>query len=201
MKLYILFSMLLASMLGAVNAADMEQNTFGKIVDETGAISLPTNYRDHWAHMGSWMIPDPKAPGHGFHDVYTQPETALHYQRTSTFPDGAVIIKEVRAVEKGPKTTGEAHWAGATNIWFVMIKDAKGRFKNNLHWSEGWGWALFENKKDSMSAGMTGGMSLENKSTSFTNVSQGFKESCQGCHLPAKAKDWVFIEGYPTLTE
>ena len=31
------------------------------------------------------------------------------------------------------------------------------------------------------------------------NVSKGVVPLCQGCHTPAKEKDWVFIEGYPTL--
>ncbi|MEZ5573800.1 MAG: hypothetical protein R3E64_17560 [Halioglobus sp.] len=41
---------------------------------------------------------------------------------------------------------------------------------------------------------------FENKGAT-KNVSQGFAASCQGCHVPAKGNDWVFIEGYPTLVE
>ncbi len=155
--------------------------TYGTIVDSQGNIRLPDNYRQTWTHLGSWLVGDPNAPGHGFHDVYTQKDAATAYLETGEFPDGSVLIKEVRAVESGAKTTGQAKWAGDTNIWFVMVKDQQERFKGNVHWGEGWGWALF--KADNPSA----------------NVSQGFAETCLGCHGPAKNTDWVFIEGYPTL--
>jgi len=65
--------------------------------------------------------------------------------------------------------------------WFVMIKDAKGRFAGNPLWGEGWGWALYK---------------PDNKST---NISTDYKADCLGCHIPAKNKDWVYVEAYPTL--
>jgi hypothetical protein len=41
-------------------------------------------------------------------------------------------------------TTGDAHWATDIKVWFVLIKDSKGRYKNNPLWGDGWGWALFK---------------------------------------------------------
>ena len=67
------------------------------------------------------------------------------------------------------------------SVWFVMIKDTKGRFKGNANWGEGWGWALFE----------AGNRNI--------NTSKGYLESCLPCHVPAKQTGWVYIEGYPTL--
>jgi hypothetical protein len=174
------------SVLTSVHATDLSKETYTELVDENGSISLPLNYRLNWVHLGSWSIADPQAAGHGFHDVYTQPGVAEFYQKTKAFPDGAVIVKEVRTLHQGIKTTGTALWAGKQNIWFVMIKDTKGRFKNNPHWAEGWGWALFENKGDGKLK---------------TNVSKSFDTSCLGCHTPAKSQDWVFTEGYPSLNE
>lgn len=150
-------------------------------VDEQGTIHLPTDYRRQWAHLGSWVVPQDGAPGQGFHDVYTQPDSVTAFRATGAFPDGTMLIKEIRAVEQGTKTTGEAMWAGSTKVWFVMVKDTTGRFTDHPNWSEGWGWALF--KADDPSK----------------NVSVSFAQDCKGCHVPAQKTDWVFVEGYPTL--
>jgi len=65
--------------------------------------------------------------------------------------------------------------------WFVMIKDTKGRFAQNPVWGDGWGWALFK------------------PSQLARNVAANYSSDCLGCHVPAKANDWVYIEAYPTL--
>jgi hypothetical protein len=162
-------------------ASDLASKTYTTYVNKTGEIRLPENYRLNWGHLGSWAVNDPKASGYGFHDVYTQPEVVKAFHETGQFPDGAVLIKEVRKMNSRTLTTGPAVWAGETAVWFVMIKDIKGRFKDNANWGEGWGWALFE---------------AENRNI---NTSKGYLESCLPCHVPAKQTDWVYIEGYPTL--
>lgn len=162
-------------------AADIAEQTFTKYVNKKGDITLSENFRLNWTHLGSWLVADKKAPGYGFHDVYTQKEAAEAYRNDGVFPDGTVLVKEVRAVKAGPRTTGMAEWAGENSIWFVMIKDDKKRFPGNKHWAEGWGWALYDTK------------------TPGVNVSKGFRETCFTCHLPAKETDWVYVEGYPTL--
>ena len=150
-------------------------------VDDDGAISLPADYRSGWVHLGSWIVPDAKAQGHGFHDVYTQPETVEAYKKDGKFPDGAVLVKEIRKVESAKLTTGEASWAGDIAVWFVMVRDTQGRFADNPNWGNGWGWALFEADDPTV------------------NTSASYKIDCLGCHVPAKGDDWVFVDGYPTL--
>jgi hypothetical protein len=162
-------------------ASDLATKTYATYVNKTGEIRLPENYRPQWGHLGSWAVNDAKAPGYGFHDVYTQPEVVEAFRETGQFPDGAVLIKEVRKLNSRTLTTGPAIWAGDTAVWFVMIKDIKGRFKGNANWGEGWGWALFE----------AGNRNI--------NTSKGYLESCLPCHVPVKQTDWVYIEGYPTL--
>jgi hypothetical protein len=79
------------------------------------------------------------------HLVWASPGTAAAYRRDHRFPDGTVLVKEVLAGEHGRMTTGQAHWASdTTKVWFVMIKDAKGRYPGNPLWGDGWGWALFK---------------------------------------------------------
>lgn len=167
-----------------VHAQSLADNTYRNWVSERGEISLPKNYRATWAHLGSWLIADSDAPGHGFHDIYTQPEVVSIFHHTGEFPDGAILIKEVRSIQEAYKTTGLAQWAGDISILFVMVKDQRGRFQNNLHWQQSWGWALFNFDDNQLSK----------------NVSGGFEQSCRGCHWPARTQDWVFTEGYPTLT-
>lgn len=163
------------------NAMSLAEHTYSHYVDDKGKISLPVDFRKTWSHLGSWVVGDKQAPGFGFHDVYTQPEVVEAYRATGEFPDGAVLVKEIRNVEQGAQTTGLAQWAGQTSVWFVMVKDRQQRFQSNTHWAEGWGWALFEAKAPKI------------------NVSKGFQTTCLGCHVPAKASDWVFSRGYPTL--
>jgi hypothetical protein len=155
--------------------------TFETLVNENGNIHLPENYRQNWGHLGSWTVLNESAPGHGFHDVYTQKEAINAYRENGQFPDGSVLVKEVRKIESGAQTTGHAQWAGDLKITFVMIKDDQGRFPDNKHWQEGWGWMLYEAQNP------------------LKNVSEGFKQTCFACHAPAKQTDWVFVNGYPSL--
>ena len=155
--------------------------TFQTIVNAKGEISLPDNFREDYAHLGSWFVPEGGASG--FHDVYTQRETVAHFRRTGAFPDGAVLVKELRGHDQKAMTTGTPAWATEElKQWFVMVKDAKGRFAENGAWGDGWGWALFK-------PGETG------------NVAGNYKSDCLGCHIPAKDTDWVYVEGYPTLSK
>jgi len=176
-----LSAVVLVAMSFNANSADLADHTYSHYVDADGQISLPADYRKTWSHLGSWVVGDKQAPGYGFHDVYTQAEAVEAYRKTGEFPDGAVLVKEIRKVEEGAQTTGLAQWAGENVQWFVMVKDRKDRFKGNPNWSEGWGWGLYAAKDPK------------------TNISQGFQATCFGCHIPAKESDWVFTRGYPTL--
>jgi Cytochrome P460 len=166
---------------GQAKAAELSTETYDTIVNKAGEIKLPANFRQRWVHLGSWLVADTKAPGHGFHDVYTQSEAAQIFLKTGAFPDGTVLVKEIRKIGTAKLTTGEAYWATDNAVWFVMVKDRIGRFKSNPNWGEGWGWALFEAKDPNI------------------NVSKGYRQSCINCHIPAKQTDWVFIQGYPTI--
>ena len=150
-------------------------------VDSKGNIARPTGFREKWTHLGTWFVKDAKGPGYQVHDVYTQPGVAAAYRKTGQFPDGAVLVKEIRKAQLAPMTTGQAGWSADPLVWFVMVKNQKGRFKGNPHWGNGWGWALF--KADNPSK----------------DVSTNFQKDCIGCHVPAQKTGWVYIQGYPTL--
>ena len=150
-------------------------------VDVTGQISLPADFRNTMVHIGSWFVPEGDASG--FHDVYADKKAVDQYRANGVFPDGATLVKELRAATSGDYTTGSGISFANNQLkqWFVMVKDSENRFAENPIWGDGWGWALF--KPDDKGK----------------NVSRDYKVDCLGCHIPAKDTDWVYTEAYPTL--
>ena len=149
------------------------------LVDKSGNISKPADYRDNYELLGTYTIIDPK--GNQMHVTYAFPGTAAYYRKTGKFPDGAVLVKEIFLTDHAKLTTGDAHWASQMVQWFVQIKDTKNRYPNNPLWGDGWGWALF--KADAPDK----------------QVATDYKKDCLSCHVPAKSTDWTYIEGYPPL--
>ncbi|MDH3580921.1 MAG: cytochrome P460 family protein [Hyphomicrobiales bacterium] len=157
--------------------------SFSPYVDDRGNISIPKDFRS-WQFLGSWGVAtdeDNKVGSKGFHNVYTQPETLAAFRATGKFPDGAVLVKELLKARTDSMTTGEISYATETEGWFIMVKDAKGRFTGNKLWGDGWGWALF--KSDDTA----------------TTVTVDYKADCLTCHVPARKDDWVYLRGYPGL--
>jgi hypothetical protein len=150
------------------------------LVDKAGNIRKPTDYRDRYQALGTFSVVDLNGDTE-LHYTYASPGTAEYYRKTGKFADGAVLVKEVFATDHAQMTTGDAHWASATKVWFVMIKDEKGSHPGNPLWGNGWGWALY--KSDAPDK----------------QVATDFKKDCLGCHIPAKATDWVYVQGYPVL--
>jgi hypothetical protein len=161
-------------------AAQSKESSDGfKLVDKTGNIRKPADYRDLYQMLGTYMVLDPK--GNQMHFTYASPGTADYYRRNKKFADGTVLVKEIHETGHAQMTTGDANWATDTKVWFVLIKDAKGRYPNNPLWGDGWGWALF--KSDAPDK----------------QVATDYKKDCLGCHVPAKADDWIYVNGYPVL--
>jgi hypothetical protein len=165
--------------IGAGSAESLDG--FERFVRPDGSFTFPgQSVRDDLVHLGSWFVPEGGAAG--FHHVYTQAAAVVAYRETGEFPDGTVLVKELRNHTRADYTTG-AGVASATapTQWFLMVKDRKNRHAGDPLWANGWGWALF--KSDAPGR----------------NVAQSFAADCQGCHLPAQATDWVYTRGYPRL--
>src|SRR6516162_1046987 len=155
---------------------------FSPYVTKEGSISLPADYREKFLHLGTWAVAKkPDQPVHEMHNVYARPEDVHAYRRDGKFPDGAVLVKDITSVGSDKLTTGQSSWSTGVKVWFVMIKDAKGRFPKNDLWGDGWGWALYEGKDPKR------------------NVATDYKTDCKVCHIPAKKDDWVYVQGYPVL--
>ncbi len=157
---------------------------FSPYVTKDGGISRPTDYRDTFEFLGTYAVATkPGQPVDEMHVVYSRPEDIKAYRRDGKFSDGAVLVKEITGARSENLTTGQSHWATDIKVWFVMVKDSKGRFPQNDLWGDGWGWALF--KADAPDR----------------NVATDYSTDCRGCHVPAKKDDWIYMRGYPPLTK
>ncbi len=155
---------------------------FSPYVTKDGGISLPLDYREKFLHLGTYAVATkPDKPVDEMHNVYARPEDVQAYRRDGKFPDGAILVKDVTTVGSEKLTTGQSTWTKDIKIWFVMVKDSKGRFPKNDLWGDGWGWALFEAKDPKR------------------NVATDYRTDCRTCHVPAKKDDWVYVRGYPVL--
>jgi hypothetical protein len=170
--------------------AEEKTGAFSPSVDVKGNINLPTHFRSTWVHLGTWLVTstaaagpgiDQAGPGTGIHNVYTQSESLKAYKKDGRWPDGAMLVMEIRAMKWDDLPTGHVIVEGEAIKWLVMVKDGKNRFPKNPNWGDGWGWALFKPA------------ALKN------NASTNYKNDCLSCHEPAKDSDLVFIQGYPGL--
>ncbi|MEL6184436.1 MAG: cytochrome P460 family protein [Myxococcota bacterium] len=148
---------------------------------ESPAPRLPTDFRREMVHLGSWFVPSGGAAG--FHDVYASPEAVESFRATGAWPDGATLVKELRGSVAGDYTTGAGVQRATIEVLqtFVMVKDADGSERGPL-WGEGWGWALYKPDRPGV------------------NVATNYETDCLGCHIPAKAQDYVYVQAYPTLS-
>jgi cytochrome P460 len=151
--------------------------------DAKGNIHVPEGYRTTFEYIGSWSVASPSAPGaQELHFVYASPGGAEAYKKDGKFPDGTVLVKEVYEATTAAMTTGAAvSHASRLKGWFVLIKDSKGSHPESPLWGDGWGWSWFD-----------AGNSMKTTSTDYHT-------DCQGCHVPAKGTDWIYVQGYPTL--
>lgn len=141
-------------------------------------------YRRDWVQLGSFSVraDDAELGAKELHVVYTTPETVNVYRNTGSFPDGAVLVKDVYATKTEALTTGLASYAGALKGRFVMVKDRADKYSDKSPlWGDGWGWAFYEGDETTKT------------------VTTDYRTDCLGCHEPARKQDLVYIQGYPVL--
>ncbi len=152
------------------------------VVDAQGYLHVPSSYRAAYEFLGTWAIAAAKGIGSSeMHSVYATPGTMAAYHKSSHFPEGTVLIKEVYETSTAPMTTGTVSHAQTLKGWFVMVKDSKNSHPGNMLWGDGWGWSWFD-----------AGNPMKTTSTNY-------KTDCLSCHVPAKATDWIYTSGYPAL--
>lgn len=164
-------SYLAAQPVGSASAADLGGN-----------IGLPLDYRENYQFLGSWAVAADSGQGSKeMHIVYVSPGASTAYRSSNNFPDGTILVKEVYEARTNEMTTGAVSRVDHLKGWFVMVRDAKNTHPGNPLWGDGWGWSWFD---------------AANR-TKTTTLS--YKTECQGCHVPARASQWIYVDGYPSL--
>ena len=156
-------------------------NTEG-VVDATGNLRVPDDYRATYQFLGSWAVAANQGQGSKeLHVVYGSPGTVAGYRKDGRFRDGTVLVKEVFEAANEAMTTGTVAHAHTLKGWFVMVKHSSGDFAGNKLWGDGWGWSWFDAANPSKT------------------TSTDYRKDCLSCHVPARASDWVYVDGYPPL--
>src|ERR1700746_3849271 len=151
-------------------------------VDAEGNLHVPPEYRTTYESLGSWAIAADEGRGSKeLHVVRASPGSIEAYRKDGRFPDGTVLGKEVFETATKEMTTGTVSHAEKLKGWFVMVKDSNGRYPGHALWGDGWGWSWFD--------------AADPTKTTSTD----YRLNCKACHVPARATDWIYVDGYPAL--
>jgi hypothetical protein len=168
----------------------------------SGDLMLPKDFHE-WVYVGSPLTPialnggkacpefPPKPsslPCTGFpeyHNVYIEPGSYEIYQRTSQFPEGTIMFKELQLAlpaqnPDGSRTepSGRGFFPGPFNGADVTVKDTRRYADTN-----GWGYYNFNHHEPKAQTAMVKP-----------------KEECAYCHIGLGAKkDEVWTQFYPLL--
>jgi hypothetical protein len=156
-----------------------------------GKMKLPTGYRE-WVFLGAPLTPNAlnggKASFPEFHNVYVERRNFDAYQKTGTFPEGTVLVKELVLLQKPTfpdgsqqAPSGRGYFQGAFNGMDVSVKDTK-KFAN----TNGWGYFTFGHHAEPYE----------------TTAAESSTAECAGCHIANVAKtDMTYVQFYPVLQE
>lgn len=154
-----------------------------------GKLMLPVGYRK-WVFIGAPLTPNGlnggKAGFPEYHNVYVEDKNLSAYQKSGSFPEGTVIVKELVLLRQGKYSDGSSDNAsgrgfsqGEFNGMDVMVKDRK-RFAS----TNGWGFFNFGHHKLPYEA----------------VAKNASREECAGCHISGAGKtDLTWVDFYPVL--
>ena len=167
----------------AVPPASAQPKAPAALVEFTadGKLKQPVGYRK-WVYIGTPLTPNDMNDGEAsfpeFHEVYMDPESFAHYEKTGKFRDGTVLIKELSSVGSKEAPSGKGYFQGEFTGLEAAIKDSK-RFKD-----EPGNWGYF---------------SFGHKYPLKAEVSKNTAAACNQCHQDNAKEDWVFSQYYPVL--
>jgi Cytochrome P460 len=146
-----------------------------------GKLKQPVGYRK-WVYIGTPVTPNDMNDGEAsfpeFHEVYMDPESFAHYEKTGKFRDGTVIVKELSSVGSKEAASGKGYFQGEFTGLETAIKDSK-RFKDE--------------------PGYTAYFSFGHKYPLKAEVAKNATSACNKCHQDNAKTDWVFSQYYPVL--
>src|SRR3569833_2598200 len=92
---------------GHVKPRSQYNGTAAAVVDDTGSLRVPADYRTAYQMLGSWAVAAADGPdSKQLHVVYASPGTIAAYRKDRHFPDGTVLVKEVFHTTTKEMTTG-----------------------------------------------------------------------------------------------
>jgi hypothetical protein len=142
-----------------------------------GKMEFPKDYRT-WVYLSSGMdmayVEGGGGQMHMFDNVFVDPAAYAAFQQTGTWPDGTVLMLEVRDAQAHASIDKAGRSQGSRMGAEVHVKDAA-RFKD----SGGWGFVGFNGEKP-------GGVIPKTA-------------ACYACHQAHAAVDTTFVQFYPTL--
>ena len=146
-----------------------------------GKLKQPVGYRK-WVYIGTPVTPNDMNDGEAsfpeFHEVYMDPESFVHYEKTGKFRDGTVLVKELSSVGSKEAPSGKGYFQGEFTGLEVTIKDSK-RFKDEPGF-----WAYF---------------SFGHQYPLLTEAPKKPVSACNKCHEDNAKPDLVFSRYYPVL--
>ena len=148
--------------------------------DKSGALLLPEDYR-RWVMVGA-SLGISYSDGPATHDMFAhtlmEPTAYRHFVETGTFREGTMFALLLQG--SGDKVLPARRGQFANEVHGVEMA-----VKDSSHVPEGWAYYGFD--------GMGGAV----RST----ASAAPKNSCFSCHAEHAARDHVFLQFYPLLTE
>jgi hypothetical protein len=160
-------------------AGDSDKARFTK----NGELVRPANYRE-WIFLSSGlgMTYGPNAPAAGsprrFDNVYVNPSSYRQFLKTGQWPDGTVLVLEVRESESKGSINQHGYYQTSIAGIEANVKDTR-RFPNG-------GWAFFNLSTKDVQG-----------SSSVKRIPDG--SNCQKCHSANGAVDNTFVQFYPEL--
>jgi hypothetical protein len=152
-------------------------------------MKVPTGFRE-WVFLGAPLTPNALNNGKSnfpeFHNVYVEKRNFEAYQKTGTFPEGTLLVKELVLDVPGThpdgsrdEASGRGYFEGEFNGIDASVKDTK-RFAG----TNGWGYFTFGHHAEPYEQTAAEKPSAE----------------CAGCHLANVAKtDMTWVQFYPPL--
>jgi hypothetical protein len=148
-----------------------------------GALQPPADYRE-WIFLSSGlgMTYGPNAPAAGaplrFDNVYVNPSSYREFLRSGAWPDGTVLVLEIRESESEGSINRHGRYQTRRTAMEANVKDSR-RFGGN-------GWAFFD-----LTRAMDGRQPVAKRIPS--------PNRCEQCHSSNGAVDNTFVQFYPEL--
>lgn len=172
------------SLLPTLTVVAAAQVTGSPPVDAEPILRVPTvDYRKDWVQLGTFSVlaDSPSDGAKELHITYTERKNVEAFREAGTFPDGAVLVKDVWSAKTEPLTTGTASYTRELAARFVMVRDAQGKLGSGTRFGDGWGWAFYE------------------RSETVKTVTGDYKIDCLSCHEPVRDQGLLYLQGYPVL--